>query len=164
MNTVLEYGSEFVDQDIRTNMLKLIEENFNMNDKSFEKFLVYTYLQSISRPIVPDVMSKIVAWVFGEIGSKIYANLPERLEELIQILCRTLENHQEDEYSNGWILSAIANSRPTPTRKPRVRQRKIQQIRSFQVPRTLVKSCRIPLSTQNTAILPPQISTNPFPS
>lgn len=69
MSVVLEHGSEHVDSNILNNMLKLIEENVNMNP-GFGEFLVQTYLPQAQKDTIPDVLAKIISWVFGEVGTK----------------------------------------------------------------------------------------------
>jgi AP-4 complex subunit epsilon-1 len=108
MNTILEYGSEFVDEGILTNMLKFMEEKLQEFGEEFGVFLINTYGESVLKGNIPDVMSKIVAWVFGEVGNKIYSTDPEKLTSLIQILCNIIEQHHEDEYTKGWILTAVS--------------------------------------------------------
>ena len=63
MNTVLEYGSEFVDANSFTNILKLIEENFNMNE-SFGVFLIESYKEDLGKPNVSDVLTKVIVECF----------------------------------------------------------------------------------------------------
>jgi len=51
-------------------------------------------------------MTKIVAWALGDIGSKLYANDPDKLYELASILGSMIEQHHEDD-TKGWLLSGI---------------------------------------------------------
>jgi len=70
MSAVLENGSEHVDSSILNNMLKLIEENIGMNPQ-FGEFLVNTYIPQAQKETIPDVLGKIISWVFGEVSIKI---------------------------------------------------------------------------------------------
>jgi len=114
MSIILEFGSEYVDNTILNNMLKLIEENFSMNP-SFGEFLIYTYLEQVKRETLSDVLAKIISWVFGEIGSKLYKEQPEWVQELSDRLLGILEySFDDDDSTKGWILSALSKLAAIP--------------------------------------------------
>ena len=72
MNILFEFGSEFISEEILTNVLKLIDESFRMNPQEVGDYLINTYYEIIcSKENLPDVVLKVVAWVFGEIGSEL---------------------------------------------------------------------------------------------
>lgn len=60
MNTVMEYGNEFVDENSLTNILKLIEENFSANE-SFGEFLITSYSEDLDKPNVSDSLAKVTS-------------------------------------------------------------------------------------------------------
>lgn len=72
MNILFEFGSEYISEEILTNVLKLIDESFRMNQQEVGDYLINTYYEIVcSKENLPDVIIKLVAWVFGEIGSEI---------------------------------------------------------------------------------------------
>ena len=72
MNILFEFGSEFISEEILTNVLKLMDESFRMNQQEVGDYLINTYYEIIcNKENLPDVVVKVVAWVFGEIGSEL---------------------------------------------------------------------------------------------
>jgi AP-4 complex subunit epsilon-1 len=70
MNIVFEFGSEFVDNEILNNFLKLIAENYQINGEAFGRFIIDTYMQTLNEKVLlADIVIKMIAWVIGEIGS-----------------------------------------------------------------------------------------------
>lgn len=126
MNIVLKYGAEYVDQTSLTNLLHVIEENFLTNGDEFGAFLVETYKKIlVSEASVPDSMLKLISWVLGEIGSKVHANQRDKIEELLIILSRFLDETPEDDLTKGWVLNAMAKLSVCPacTMPPEVLQK-----------------------------------------
>lgn len=107
MSAVLENGSEHIDSNILNNMLKLIEENISMNAE-FGEFLINTYLPQAQKDTIPDVLAKIISWVFGEVGVKIYREQTEWIDGLVENLLTFLDKHFEDETTKGWVLSSLS--------------------------------------------------------
>lgn len=73
MNTVLEHGSEFVDADSFTNILKLIDENFTMN-QGFGEFLVSSYSEDLNKADISDILTKVKPFLFVRIIINIRLN------------------------------------------------------------------------------------------
>lgn len=72
MNTLFEFGSEYISEEILTNVLKLIDESFRLNQQEVGDYLINTYYEIVcNKENLPDVIIKLVSWVFGEIGSEI---------------------------------------------------------------------------------------------
>lgn len=113
MSTVLENGSEHVDSNILNNMLKLVEENLGLNP-SFGEFLINTYLPQAQKDTIPDVLAKIISWVFGEVGTKVYRDQPDWVDGISENLLNILDKHFEDETTKGWILSSLSKLATVP--------------------------------------------------
>jgi len=113
MSAVLENGSEHVDSSILNNMLKLIEENISMNPQ-FGEFLVNTYLPQAQKETIPDVLGKIISWVFGEVSIKIYKDQPDWVDGMAEYLLTFLDKHFEDETTKGWVLSSLSKMYTVP--------------------------------------------------
>lgn len=50
----------------------------------------------------------MVSWVFGEIGSNVYANDSEQLQEIAEVLINSLTIEYEDQWTKVWVLNALA--------------------------------------------------------
>jgi AP-4 complex subunit epsilon-1 len=55
-----------------------------------------------------DLIIKMVSWIFGEIGSNVYANNPEELQEIAEVLIKSLSIEYEDRSTKVWVLNALA--------------------------------------------------------
>ena len=69
MNAVFEFGSEYINNEIFNNFLRLLNENFSAEGPEFGNFILETYILTIQKPNISDIMVKMMSWVFGEIGS-----------------------------------------------------------------------------------------------
>lgn len=74
MNTVFEFGAEYINNEILNNFLRLLNENFGADGPEFGVHIIDTYLLTIVKPNLSDITVKMVSWVIGEIGSVIYEN------------------------------------------------------------------------------------------
>lgn len=96
MNLVFEYGSEFVDNTLLNNYLKLLNENYILEGEVFGVLIINQYLETLAKPQISDITTKMISWVVGEIGSSIYQNNPDMLKKLTEILLTTITNEFED--------------------------------------------------------------------
>ena len=55
-----------------------------------------------------DLIIKMVSWIFGEIGSNVYANDAEQLQEIAEVLIKSLTIEYEDKSTKVWVLNALA--------------------------------------------------------
>jgi AP-4 complex subunit epsilon-1 len=69
MNTVFEYGAEFIDNKLLNNFLRLVSEHFSNEGSDFGEYLVNNYLETLEKPNLHDTVYKMIAWVMGEVGS-----------------------------------------------------------------------------------------------
>ena len=58
-----------------------------------------------------DLIIKMVSWIFGEIGSNVYANNPEELQEIAEVLIKSLTIEYEDRSTKVWMLNALSSSK-----------------------------------------------------
>ena len=93
---VFEYGSEFVDNILLNNYLKLLNENYTIEGEEFGVLIIDQYFETLAKPNLSDITTKMISWVMGEIGSSIYQNNSEMLSKLTQILLSTITNEFED--------------------------------------------------------------------
>ena len=93
---VFEYGSEFVDNTLLNNYLKLLNENYILEGEVFGVLIINQYLETLAKPHLSDITTKMISWVMGEIGSSIYQNNPDMLRKLTEILLTTITNEFED--------------------------------------------------------------------
>lgn len=114
MNILFEFGSEFISEDILTNFLKLIEESYRMNPSEVGEYLIATYSELISKDEVPDVLIKVIAWVFGEFGSEIFSSDPSQLENLATLLIPKFDSHFEDDITKSWLLNSLSKLSSLP--------------------------------------------------
>lgn len=114
MNIVFEFGSEFVDNLLLNNYLKLLNENYSLEGPDFGKLIIDKYIETIKKPNLSDITTKMISWVIGEIGSSIFANNTEKLSELAEILLNTITNEFENISSRGWILSSLGKLSSCP--------------------------------------------------
>ncbi|CAD8096428.1 unnamed protein product [Paramecium sonneborni] len=116
-NTLFEYGSEFIDNDVRNNFFKLLIDNFNDIGSEFGVFITEIYSELLKNDLQDNIL-KIVCWVIGEIGSQIYDQDPNKLNELTQLIILKLDSQLESETTISWILTCLA---------------KLQSARAFQM-------------------------------
>ncbi|CAD8201080.1 unnamed protein product [Paramecium octaurelia] len=116
-NTLFEFGSEFIDNDVRNNFFKLLIDNFNDIGTEFGVFITEIYSDLLKNDLQDNIL-KIVCWVIGEIGSQIYDQDPNKLNELTQLVIAKLDSQLESETTKSWILTCLA---------------KLQSARSFQM-------------------------------
>ncbi|CAD8066422.1 unnamed protein product [Paramecium primaurelia] len=116
-NTLFEFGSEFIDNDVRNNFFKLLIDNFNDIGTEFGEFITDIYSDLLKNDLQDNIL-KIVCWVIGEIGSQIYDQNPNKLNELTQLVIMKLDSQLESETTISWILTCLA---------------KLQSARAFQM-------------------------------
>ncbi|CAK59090.1 unnamed protein product (macronuclear) [Paramecium tetraurelia] len=116
-NTLFEFGSEFIDNDVRNNFFKLLIDNFNDIGTEFGMFITEIYSDLLKNDLQDNIL-KIVCWVIGEIGSQIYDQDPNKLNELTQLVILKLDSQLESETTISWILTCLA---------------KLQSARAFQM-------------------------------
>ena len=68
-NTVFEFGSEFIDNEVLNNYIRLMNENYKENGNEFGEFIIDIYIDLLEKPNLSDNMVKLIVWVIGEIGS-----------------------------------------------------------------------------------------------
>eukprot|EP00927_Polykrikos_kofoidii_P050231 TRINITY_DN44151_c0_g1_i1.p1 TRINITY_DN44151_c0_g1~~TRINITY_DN44151_c0_g1_i1.p1 ORF type:complete len:1023 (+),score=200.07 TRINITY_DN44151_c0_g1_i1:127-3195(+) len=109
MNSVFELGGDLVPPETAYNLMRLVAEGTGEDDSAdhaFRTFAVNTYLQLLEKPTLPDVLLQVIGWVLGE-----YAKLSTvdgyTLQDVIDLLCETIERPVEDSCTRGYIVTAI---------------------------------------------------------
>mmetsp|Transcript_87521 Transcript_87521/g.137026 ORF Transcript_87521/g.137026 Transcript_87521/m.137026 type:complete len:970 (+) Transcript_87521:186-3095(+) len=109
MNNVFELGGDLVPADTAYNLMRLVAEGTGEDDAAdqlFRTFAVNTYLKLLEKTSLSDVLVQVIAWVLGE-----YAKLASldgySLEDIVDLLCETVDRPFEDNSTRGYIVSAL---------------------------------------------------------
>lgn len=73
MHILFEFGSEYISPVVLNNYLKLVIENFK-DQPEFGNMIIESNMDLLSRVQPTDLIIKMVSWIFGEVGSSVYAN------------------------------------------------------------------------------------------
>lgn len=73
MHILFEFGSEYISLDVLNNYLKLVADNFKENQE-FGTLIIQSNMSLLERVQPTGLIIKMVSWIFGEIGSHVYAN------------------------------------------------------------------------------------------
>lgn len=106
MHNLFESGSEFIKENVLNNYLRAVEENLKENS-DFGELIVQTSLDLLGKVTPTDLIAKAVAWVCGEIGSRVYVNSKENLHEVVLMLLELLKVDDQAEETKIWILDAL---------------------------------------------------------
>jgi hypothetical protein len=113
-NILFQYGSECISSSMLARTVKTIEANLAMaDDQSFGSNLIQVYYDYIQQPL-PDVFIKLIARIYGEVGSVIYADDPSSLEQIGFQLRNLLEHKMVHADTKNWIYSALAKIKACP--------------------------------------------------
>ena len=103
MCLLFELGSEYLNEQILNNFLKLVVENCE-EDEAFSQEIIGKMLQLMNKVVPTDFIIKAVSWILGEIGS---SQEPQKIEELCLSLIKCLEYDYEAESNKVWVIDAI---------------------------------------------------------
>jgi AP-4 complex subunit epsilon-1 len=107
-NILFQYGSEGISNSMLARTIKTIEANLAMaDDGSFGSNLIQVYYDFIQEPL-PDVFIKLIAWIYGEVGSMIYQEDPSSLEQIGFQLRNLLAHKMTHGDTVNWIYSGLA--------------------------------------------------------
>mmetsp|Transcript_62189 Transcript_62189/g.131388 ORF Transcript_62189/g.131388 Transcript_62189/m.131388 type:complete len:988 (+) Transcript_62189:93-3056(+) len=109
MNTVFDLGGDLVPSETAYNLMRLVAEGTGETeekDHEFRTFAVNTYLGLLQKTSLSDILVQVIAWVLGE-----YARLVTidgwGLDDIVDILCETMERPYEDSSTRGYIVNAL---------------------------------------------------------
>lgn len=75
-NVIFEFGSDCITDSMLAKTIKIIEANLAMaDDTTFGSSLIQLYYDHIQLQL-PDVFIKLISWIYGEVGSRMYADDP----------------------------------------------------------------------------------------
>lgn len=89
MHILFEFGSEYITLGVLNNYLKLVADNYQEN-QDFGTLIIDSNMSLLERVQPTDLIIKMVSWIFGEIGSSVYANNSEQLQEIAEVLIKSL--------------------------------------------------------------------------
>ncbi|XP_068743857.1 uncharacterized protein [Montipora capricornis] len=106
MNEVFELGGPLVREAVSHNLLRLLAEGTDDEDADNEirRFAVTTYMGLLEKPVLPDILVRVISWVLGEYS---YTASEYEPEFILDELTNLLEGKFEDPSTKGWVLSAI---------------------------------------------------------
>lgn len=104
MCLLFELGSEYLNEEILNNFLKLVMENCD-EDPSFVGEIIEKMKELLNKIVPTDFIIKISAWVFGEMGSR----LPdiEEVHKITENILSMLEYDYENECTKVWVLDSL---------------------------------------------------------
>ncbi|XP_015753041.1 PREDICTED: AP-4 complex subunit epsilon-1-like [Acropora digitifera] len=106
MNEIFELGGSLVRESVSHNLMRFLAEGTDEEDADNEirRFAVVSYMDLLEKPVLPDILVRVICWVLGEYSYTASEYEPEViLEELITLL----ERKFEDPGTKAWVLSAI---------------------------------------------------------
>ncbi|XP_067037313.1 AP-4 complex subunit epsilon-1-like isoform X2 [Acropora muricata] len=106
MNEIFELGGSLVRETVSHNLMRFLAEGTDEEDADNEirRFAVVSYMDLLEKPVLPDILIRVICWVLGEYSYTASEYEPEViLEELITLL----ERKFEDPGTKAWVVSAI---------------------------------------------------------
>ncbi len=107
MTTVFELGGDLVQEEVANNLMRLIAEGSGEDDELDEQLrvgAVETLLNLLDKPVLPDVLVKVMSWVLGEYS---YLSKAMTTSEILERLCELAERQFHDLSTRGYVLTAI---------------------------------------------------------
>lgn len=90
MNALFEIAGELIQVSMVNSLMKFIleSEDVDTDGYSVKKYACESYLSILSRPVISDLLLKVIAWTLGEFGHEIKSL---SLEDIMTDLCGILE-------------------------------------------------------------------------
>eukprot|EP00922_Rhytidocystis_sp_ex-Travisia-forbesii_P059312 GHVS01087943.1.p1 GENE.GHVS01087943.1~~GHVS01087943.1.p1 ORF type:complete len:1048 (-),score=161.32 GHVS01087943.1:328-3471(-) len=111
MTTVLELAGSLVEAETAYNLTTLIAEGpvgDVEKDEEFRRYAVDKYVKLCEEGhALPDTLAQIVSWVLGEYGTLCSITGYTDPNDIIDLLCDSMDRSYEDSSTRGWILTAI---------------------------------------------------------
>jgi AP-4 complex subunit epsilon-1 len=109
MNQLFVNFGELITDEILSKLIKLINEwEGETDDEEFKRFTIENYQAIIDNySNLPDSLVKLIAWVIGEYGKKLYNFDEERVIQMLQLLEYLLSKNYDDEMTKCMLISAI---------------------------------------------------------
>jgi AP-4 complex subunit epsilon-1 len=109
MNQLFVNFGELITDEILSKLIKLINEWESETDEDeFKQFTVENYQAIIDNySYLPDSLVKLMAWVIGEYGKKLYRNEEDKLISILQMLEYLLSKSYDDEMTKCMLITAI---------------------------------------------------------
>jgi AP-4 complex subunit epsilon-1 len=109
MNQLFVNFGELITDEILSKLIKLINEwESETDEEEFKQFTIENYQAIIENyASLPDSLVKLMAWVLGEYGKKLYQNDEEKLISILQMLEYLLSKSYDDEMTKCMLITAI---------------------------------------------------------
>lgn len=113
-NKLFESGSDCVSDAMLSRTIALIRENLdNDYDSEFSLMLINSYFAFLDKKI-PDQLIKLIAWILGEVGVRIYSDDVNSLKQLSSALQSLHKQNAQEEQTRAVILSALSKLMSCP--------------------------------------------------
>ena len=109
MNQLFVNFGELITDEILSKLIKLINEwEGETDDEEFKRFTIENYQAIIENySNLPDSLVKLIAWVVGEFGKKLYNFEEEKVVQMLQMLDYLLSKSYDDDMTKCMLLTAI---------------------------------------------------------
>jgi len=109
MNQLFVLFGELITDEILSKLLKLINEwESESDEQEFKTYTIDNYTEIINNiTTLPDSLVKLIAWVFGEYGKRIFANDEAKIMELLEVIEYLLSKTYDDERVRCWLITAL---------------------------------------------------------
>ena len=111
MNELFVNFGEMITDDILAKLIKIINEweKETEDEEEFKSFTIENYAKIVEEyAVLPDSFVKLMAWVIGEYTNQLYANEPDKIEKILEMLSYLLNKNYDDEMTKCLLISAIA--------------------------------------------------------
>lgn len=109
MNQLFVNFGDLITDEILSKLIKLINEwESETDEEEFKQFTIENYQAIIENyASLPDSLVKLMAWVLGEYGKKLYKNDEQKLISILQMLEYLLSKSYDDETTKCMLITAI---------------------------------------------------------
>ena len=109
MNNLFVNFGELITDDILSKLIKLINEwETETDEEEFKQFTIDNYTYIIENYLVlPDSLVKLMGWVLGEYGKKLFRDDEEKVINLLKMLDYLLTKSYDDEVTKCILITAI---------------------------------------------------------
>ncbi|KAK2565268.1 AP-4 complex subunit epsilon-1 [Acropora cervicornis] len=106
MNEIFELGGSLVRETVSHNLMRFLAEGTDDEDADNEirQFAVMSYMDLLEKPVLPDILVRVICWVLGEYS---YTASEYESEVILEELVALLERKFEDPGTKAWVLSVI---------------------------------------------------------
>lgn len=109
MASIIEAGGDLVEPRAAHNLRKLIaegsgDEDEDEVDEQIRKSAVHLFLKLFDKPVLPDILQQIMAWVVGEYG---YTIGEDQLDNLSQKLGSLADRPNSSAITKSYIVSGL---------------------------------------------------------